>query len=388
MWITDVPITPMSIATGAFIVGASISHVVRFVPSPCRELCSGGRVGARFCCITGRMLTLFKKNWFLLGLVFALILGGLLPGAGDTLNPDGRTQRVFVFIFFFMVGFTLPSEQILHGIRNVKLHVTAQLFIFLVIPLYFAATAPLFQNYLGGNLLIGLYALAVLPTTLSTSNIFTQTSGGNTVGTMFNAALSNTLGIIVSPLLLSAFLAAGGAGLPPEEILSVLMSLGLIMLTPFIIGQILRRGARVLASRLRSRVSTVSSLLLLSIVFFTISSTADDPEFLGRVAELPVPFLFLALSHFLFIALAVAIGRVLRFSREDRISLIYLGPQKTMVVGVPLLSVYFAGRPDVLAFAILPLLFYHPFQILIAGVVRGVLGRSAAAESEKRGGRT
>lgn len=326
------------------------------------------------------MVQLFRKNWFLFGLVLALVLGVLLPGAGDTLNPDGRTQRIFVFIFFFMVGFTLPSEQILHGIRNVKLHLTAQLFIFLLIPLYFAATAPLFQGYLGGNLVIGLYALAVLPTTLSTSNIFTQTSGGNTVGTMFNSALSNTLGIVLSPLLLSVFLAAGDAGLPPEEILGVFQSLGLIMFAPFIIGQILRRRAWNLASRLRSRVSTVSSLLILTIVFFAISSTADDPLFIGRVSELPIPFLFLALSHFLFIGFAVAVGRLLRFPREDCVSLIYLGPQKTLVVGIPLLTVYFAGRPDVLAFAILPLLFYHPFQILAAGVVRGVLGRSAEQE--------
>jgi len=327
------------------------------------------------------MLQLFRKNWFLFGLVFALVLGGLLPGAGDTLNPDGLTQRIFVFIFFFMVGFTLPSEQILHGVRNVKLHATAQLFIFLLIPLYFAATAPLFQDYLGGNLVIGLYALSVLPTTVSTSNIFTQTSGGNTVGTMFNSALSNTLGIVLSPLLLSVFLAAGDAGLPPEEILAVFQSLGLIMFSPFVIGQVLRRRAWNLASRLRSRVSTVSSLLILAIVFFTISSTADDPLFLGRVAELPVPFLFLALSHFLFIGFAVVIGRLLSFPREDRVSLLYLGPQKTLVVGIPLLSVYFAGRSDVLAFAILPLLFYHPFQIFVAGIIRGVLERSTGQQN-------
>lgn len=327
------------------------------------------------------MFELLRKNWFLVGLVVVLVLGALLPGLGDQLNPAGRTQQVIVFVFFLMTGFTLPSEQIAHGVKNYKLHLTVQLFIFALIPLYFLITAPLFSSYLGGNLMIGLYALAVLPTTISSSTILTQTSGGNTVGTMFNSALANAMGIVISPVLLSLFLAGGAAALPPEEIFSVFLDLALIMLLPFALGQLLRRRALALAARLKKRVSTISSLLILSIIFMTISSTADDPLFLGRIAELPLPFLFLAVSHLLFVSLALLAAGVLRLSRPDRISLLFCAPQKTMAMGVPLLGVYFAGRPDVLAFAILPLLFYHPFQILVGGVIRGVLSHSSAASA-------
>ena len=47
-----------------------------------------------------------------------------------------------------------------------------------------------------------------------------------------------------------------------------------------------------------------------------------------------------------------------------------LHPQKTLAVGIPLLSTYFAHDPELLAVAILPLLFYHPWQLMIAGFIK------------------
>ncbi len=321
------------------------------------------------------------RHWFLLALVAVLVGGFLLPSVGDTINPGGTTQYGLVFLFFLMNGFSLPSEQILHGLKNFRLHVTVQLFIFLVIPLYFALTAPLFGSYLGGNLAIGLYALAVLPTTMSTSNIFTQTTGGNVVATLFNSALSNGMGILLSPILLSLFLATGGAGLPPEEIISVFTELALIMLIPFAAGQLWRRRALDLAARVKKRLSTISSFIILTIIFMTVSSTAGDPQFIARMAELPVPFIFLALTHILLLLLCIGLGRLLNFSRPDQLTLLFCGPQKTMAMGIPLLSIYFSSRPDILAFAILPLLFYHPFQIFTAGLIRAIIVPRRGAET-------
>ena len=321
------------------------------------------------------------RHWFLLALVGVLVGGFLLPSFGDIINPGGVTQYGLVFMFFLMNGFSLPSEQILHGLKNFKLHLAVQLFIFALIPLYFALTAPFFSSYLGGNLAVGLYALAVLPTTMSTSNIFTQTTGGNVVATMFNSALSNGMGILLSPILLSLFLATGGGGLPPEEIISVFTELALIMLVPFAVGQLLRRRALELAARVKKRLSTFSSFIILTIIFMTVSSTAGDPQFIARMVELPVPFVFLAFSHIVLLLLSVGLGRVLRLPRPDRLTLLFCGPQKTMAMGVPLLSVYFSSRPDILAFAILPLLFYHPFQIFTAGVVRALISPRRGAET-------
>ena len=52
---------------------------------------------------------------------------------------------------------------------------------------------------------------------------------------------------------------------------------------------------------------------------------------------------------------------------------VFVAPQKTLAMGVPLLSTYFAAQPEVLGIAMIPLLFYHPWQLLTAGVAKGFL---------------
>lgn len=312
------------------------------------------------------------KNWFLLGLLFALILGIVFPGAAALLNPNGATITGVVIALFLVAGFTLPAEQIKGGIANFKLHAYVQLFIFGIIPLYFFATAPLFRDYLDGYLVYGIYALAVLPTTISTCVVFTQTTGGNTFGALFNSAIANVAGIFLSPLLLSLFLAGSGAALPAEEVIAVLLTLTYTMLIPIGIGQILRLRFTETARRVKKRLSEASSSLVLVIVFLTISRTASDPSFLGRLPQLGVPFLFLAASHVFLVALAYFGARLIGLSWEDRVCVIYTAPQKTMAMGIPLLTVYFAARPEVLGLALFPLLFYHPFQLMTAGVIRGL----------------
>ncbi len=322
-----------------------------------------------------------RKNWFLIGLLSAVGLAFATPGLGATLNPSGWTTRIIVIVLFLIAGFILPSERIKSGLAQYKLHVFLQLFIFGFIPVYFWLTARLFTAYLDGLLVYGMLALAVLPTTVSTCVVFTQTTGGNTVGALFNSALSNVVGIFLSPLLLSLFLAGSSAALPAENVLGTLQSLLLTMFLPVAAGQALHLRFQETAHRIRKKLSEASSALILLIVYITISSISDNLEFVGMLPELPVPFVFLAATHLLFVASAYYGAKSIGLSRKDRITAMFVGPEKTMAMGVPLLTVYFVGRPDLLAVALLPLLFYHPFQLLTGGVLRSLPALRPAPET-------
>jgi predicted Na+-dependent transporter len=83
------------------------------------------------------------------------------------------------------------------------------------------------------------------------------------------------------------------------------------------------------------------------------------------------PFAYLAAAHLALLALAYGGARALRLSPQNTISVLYVAPQKTLAAGAPLLSTYFAASPEILGVALLPLLFYHAWQLLVAGVVRG-----------------
>lgn len=168
-------------------------------------------------------MAFLKKNWFILGIVSAVILGFLLPGAAATLNPHSKTSLWIIIILFLNMGFTLPGEAIKTGLSQGRLHVYIQAFIFVITPLYFLLTAWPLRSHMDGMFLTGIYGLSVLPTTISSCSVFTQGSGGNTAGTMFNATLSNIAGIIISPLLLSLLLKGAGAGLDPGQIGVILL---------------------------------------------------------------------------------------------------------------------------------------------------------------------
>ena len=311
-----------------------------------------------------------KRNWFLLGIVAALFLGFLVPSAEAVLNPGGFTRPVLIVLLFLISGFTLPSEAITAGLKDYRLHLYIQGFIFLFTPLFFVLTTLPLRTLWGQQLLIGILALSVLPTTISSCIVFTQVSGGNVMGTMFNAALANLIGVVVSPLLLSLLLRGAGAPLPAGEVLRILRSLGLQMLAPIACGQVLRQFFKATAGKHRKLLSVISNLFILLIVLFSFSGTARNPRFMDNLGTMVAPFGFLAVAHIALLFLAYGGARLLGFSRENRISVLFAAPQKTVAVGAPLLSTYFASNPELLGAALLPLVFYHAWQLVAAGFVR------------------
>jgi sodium/bile acid cotransporter 7 len=311
-----------------------------------------------------------KRNWFLIGILTALLMGFLVPGAELSLNPGGITRTVLIVLLFLLSGFTLPSEAITSGLKNYRLHLYVQCFIFVLIPAFFLLTTLPFRSLWDRQLFAGIFAVAVLPTTISSCIVFTQVSGGNVMGTMFNAALANMIGVIVSPLLLSLLMRGGGDPIPASEILKILKSLALQMLLPIACGQTLRRFFKEVAVKQKRRLSVASNLFILFILFFAFSKTARNPDFLANLRSLIGPFGYLAVAHLVLLAIAYWGARLFRFSRENTITVLYAAPQKTLAVGVPLISTYFAATPEVLGLALLPLVFYHAWQLLVAGFVK------------------
>jgi len=320
-----------------------------------------------------------RKNWFVLGIIAALLAGFALADRAQALNPGGWTNRIIVLLLFFITGLTLPSDRIRRDLATPKLHILIQLFIFVVSPLLFLTAAPLFRAAMGGQLLVGIFALAVLPTTVSSCIVFTQSANGNTVGAVFNASFANTVGIFLSPLLLSLFLSGAGRGLPPDQLTGTLRNLALNMLVPIVVGQVVRIPVRSFVDRHRKKFGVASNSLILAVVVLAFARTASNPELARYASELPWMFLYLAAAHLALVAMVLVSTKVLHFSVPDRITALFVAPQKTLALGAPLLTIYFGGQ-DILGVALLPLLFYHPFQLLTAGFLKSLPFVRSAAE--------
>ena len=315
------------------------------------------------------MKSFLSKNWFIIGIVTALVLGFLLPELGVRLNTRSIFSTILIVLLFFISGIKLPTETIKEGMKDIRIHLFIQLYVFLVIPIFFYLTSLPFRDVMDGKLVIGIYALACLPTTISSCIVFTQISGGNVVATIFNAALANVAGVIITPILLSFMMQSAGQALPFSEIPGILQGLAFKMLLPIAAGQIVRRYAGKIAIKNSKVLGAVSSVFVLMIVFTAFSKTAGNPVFLENIKVLVVPFIYLAVSHLVLLAGAFAGAKALRLRTENLISVLFAAPQKTLAMGVPLLGTFFSGNQEFLGIVLLPLIFYHLWQLFIAGFI-------------------
>lgn len=312
------------------------------------------------------------RNWFVLSLP-VVVAGGLsAPGLAGTLNPSGVTADVIVWLLFLGTGLTLPSEAIASGLRKVKLHLLTQTFIFLIYPLTMVGLVAVIGDVLSPGLRVGFLSLSVLPTTISSCIVFTHGSGGNSVGTAFNAAVANASGALVSPLLLTLLLRGSSLSIGDIRPWHVIGELALLMVLPLVIGQVIHRLSAKLVKHATKPIKVASNLAILFLVLVSVAKSASTPGFLEQAGDSLAPLAFLATYHLGVVGLAFLIARLARLDRADRIAFLYAAPQKTLAMGTPLIAVYFADAPELLGAALLPLVVYHPWQLVVAGVLKSL----------------
>lgn len=315
-----------------------------------------------------------ERNWFTIGILAMVAAAFLFPG-GSALNTGSLITNAITVVLFLLIGLTLPSETIPGDLRGARLHLFVLGFIFVANPLYFFLSTRLFAHAMEPALLVGIYALSCLPTTISSCIVFTQSTGGNTAGAVFHSALSNVLGVFLSPLLLSFLIREAGRGLPAGELAGILAGIGLRMLLPLALGQMARIPLRAWAARRTGIFGIISNILILLLIYFAAGSAASAPQLSSMLARNSLLFLYLAVSAPLVLLLAWLGARLAGLERRDVIAAVFTGSQKTMAMGIPLITAYLASRPDLLGIAVLPIVFYHPWQLMMSGVARGLFLR-------------
>src|SRR5690606_26542871 len=145
-----------------------------------------------------------RGNGFLLGLLLAVAAAFVFPGPGSrggALQPE-LLGNAGIALILFLQGLSLAMEKIRAGAANWRLHAIIQAFTFIVFPLVgllLDRIVPAFWQSQPYAVRQGFLYLCVLPSTISTSVVLTAVARGNTAGALFNAALSNILGVLVTP---------------------------------------------------------------------------------------------------------------------------------------------------------------------------------------------
>ncbi len=324
------------------------------------------------------MKLFLARNWFVLSLPTVVLLAWVIPGlgaGGGPLHPE-VTTRWAVAAIFLAQGLTLPVAALRQGAGHWRLHLPVQAFTFLVFPLLGLALDAAIGRHLPADLRLGFLFLCVLPSTVSTSVVLTGIAGGNTVGAIFNAALSNVLGVFITPLWV-AWLMEKGGGVQPLG--PVLQDLFLLLLLPLGVGQLLRAGLAGWAERRKRALGNACSGLILFLVFAAFCNSVRD----GLWQAYPATLLARAVAgvgavFLLATGLVLLLARLTGLGRADRIAATFCAPQKTIASGIPLAKAIFGAHPG-LGLILLPILLYHPLQLLACGLLADRLARKQSS---------
>jgi sodium/bile acid cotransporter 7 len=82
------------------------------------------------------------------------------------------------------------------------------------------------------------------------------------------------------------------------------------------------------------------------------------------------------------LAITAVAARRLGFSREDRIAIMFCGSKKSLVTGIPMANVLFAGHP--LGLIVLPLMIFHQMQLMACAALARRYARTSLPAFEPK----
>jgi solute carrier family 10 (sodium/bile acid cotransporter), member 7 len=216
----------------------------------------------------------------------------------------------------------------------------------------------------------GFIILGCLPTTIASCVIYTRVAGGNEAGALCNSVGGNIIGLFLTPILIVMLLGTHG----DSPMSAVLRQLSLEVILPIIVGQILRL---MLKTTSFPRLRHVPSILLLYIILCVFSATfaLGIDSTLIKAACWSVIMATVLHAVILGLSWSSSAWSGLQFTQADRIAALFCSTQKTMALGVPLVSILYAHHPN-LAWLTLPLIIYHPLQLFIGGVLVSRLAKN------------
>jgi sodium/bile acid cotransporter 7 len=309
---------------------------------------------------------------FILMLLGTVLLASVLPARGWGVPLFGGIADAAIVLLFFLHGAKLSREAIWAGARNWRLHVAVLATTFVLFPLQGLAIGEI--PFLPPILAAGMLYLTMLPSTVQSSIAFTAMARGNVAAAVCSASFSNILGILVTPLLV-ALLMGGETG---AVSFSSVESIALQLLLPFISGHLLRPVIGGFVARHKSLVTVVDRGSILLVVYTAFGAAVVEGLWSRvSVGELGLIALLCIILLVVVLLITWGVGKLLGFTREDAIVLLFCGSKKSLASGVPMAGALFPAAQ--VGPIILPLMLFHQIQLIACAL----LARRFAAQPDE-----
>ncbi|EOQ73552.1 hypothetical protein F929_03496 [Acinetobacter lactucae] len=319
------------------------------------------------------MLKLLALDRFTILLVGMVLLATFFPVSGQAAQYFNTLTTVAIAILFFLHGAKLSREAVIEGILHWKMHVLVFAFTFLIFPVIGLLAKPILLPLLGQQLYWGFLFMCFLPSTVQSSIAFTSVAKGNVAGAVCSASFSNLIGMFITPVLVSFFiLGQSQHGFDPT---TSIIQITLLLLVPFILGQLLRPYIFPYMAKVPSIVRAFDQGSILMVVYGAFSG-AVVAGLWHQVSWKTLLILTIACSVLLTIImlLALYLPRALGFNRADQVTVFFCSSKKTLASGVPMAQILFIGQP--LGMIVLPIMIFHQIQLMVCGVIANYWAKS------------
>ena len=303
------------------------------------------------------LLARWRIDPYLLALAGTVLLASVFPARGVGADFTKGLTFVAVCLLFFLYGARLAPQAILAGIAHWRLQLLILLATFVLFPLLGLGLQAAIGDRLSAPLVAGLIFVCVLPSTVQSSIAFTSIARGNVPAALCAASASNLAGVVLTPVLVALILHTQ-AGFS----LKALEDIAIQLLLPFAAGQIARPFIGAFLARHKQITSYVDRGSILCVVYGAFSEgvvagvwknvSASD---LAWVIALAVVLLAIVM------AVTMIASRMLGFSKEDEIAIVFCGSKKSMASGIPMANILFPAAS--VGLVVVPLMIFHQIQL-------------------------
>lgn len=322
-------------------------------------------------------LARLRPDNFTLTLVGTVLFATVLPCSGQLAADWTVATEVAVALLFFLHGARLSREAVFAGLTHWRLHLMVFSSTFIYFPILGLLTSALPSSMLSPALGAGILFLCCLPSTVQSSIAFTSIAGGNIPAAICSASVSSLLGVFLTPLLVGLLMSAHGGDISLDSFESIIMQL----LVPFITGQLLRPFIGAWALRHKKLLGLVDRGSILMVVYGAFSEAVINglwhqltPESTAGMVLVNIVLLAVALTT------TTWMSRRLGFNREDEITIVFCGSKKSLVAGVPMANILFAGHS--VGMIVLPLMLFHQIQLMTCAVLARRYAKRAEQAAE------
>lgn len=313
-------------------------------------------------------------DYFIIAIFGIVIIAYFFPqwGLDSSPFPMKKISNIGVSIIFFFYGLKLSPEKLKAGLRNIPLHFLVQGATFIIFPLIVLLSKWIVQPATDDYMWIGIYFIAALPSTVSSSVVMVSMARGNIPAAIFNASISSLIGVFMTPIIMGIFMTATSEGM---DLGQVILDLILQVIVPVIGGILLHPIFGKWISNISTQLKYFDQTIILMIVYQSFCTAFND----GLHLQMSVQQLGIlsAAMFLLFIGVYIAttyISKLLHFNIEDTITAAFCGSKKSLVHGTVMSSVIFKGNPKV-GMILLPLMIYHTIQLIASSIIAQKLGK-------------